>query len=1078
MKSVIKRLAVFAFCAAFSLLFCLSASAADANEYGLGLTVSCEESDGNATVNISLKNSNSFDVDGIGISAQTAEDVHDKKIGTLKAGESFDTAVSFKPLVEQAAVEIPQPEAVQTEESHAGKVIAAAVAAIAITAVALILIKKNRKAAALMLAVTILLPFSGMFSVHAIGADESRSFTLETSITVDGKDYPLSVKVDYTASTAKNSYFEFETAPEEAEKDGQTVTRLTTDFSGTATANESVKTVTYEIRSEIDNYESPVTGEADLAGCEWSADRLALKPGKNEITFTAELSNGEKQTQTYELTYDRGELYEYRPEEVKEENGTKYVENVINIYFDTNTTDERIAEILAEQKLAQIGESNSIDLIQVRTLAKSLAELQEKCSELKNYDEIMLVQISELFNFQLDSVYPNDPWYETSKFTYSETWNENIPGGLNWAVEAVEAPCAWEYEKYYNNHVKIGIVDSAVDVNHEDLANLFSFVNSEHESANSSLTSVHGTHIAGIIGATRNNGIGVSGLIKNITIYSSNYSAFGSDDITLTLAAIADLVAAQAEVDTKAINLSMGINRTANNPYLSKYSDEQLKKLAEPCALAMHKMLSLGKDFVVVQSAGNGTIDTRIGTNSYRSDDAVQNGLFCSVKLNETYDSLNQSQITEVYNRIIVAGAVENYSSEKKGAKFYMWYRSNGGSRVDVYAPGVDVFSTIPAAYVTKHPITDEVIDKTLVKYYRLSGTSQAAPIVTAVAAMCFAINPNLTGAKVKEIISDSANSTHIAYDCELIADGTTLDYHPFVGDGHVISMKLCAEAAFRTTGKRANYSRLQSYISVAQSLDPNSFTNYNLVQNVLDSIEYNLYVYEQPKVDAKAQELLSAINKLDEKDPADYSAVTEAVNRANALNPDHYVDFSGVTNALNAVVYGKYADEQEAVNKMAQDILDAINSLELLCRIESSDSEVIADNSKQIIVISPERIETMLNCLVAGAYSISFSTNKNGVHSTGSTVILSDGDDSTSNIVYTVIAVGDVNGDGAADAEDAMLVNLCINGDIEMPDEKLFPAYDANCDGSITAEDVELLEQVGLYNDVIINLYEAEAAA
>ncbi|MBR6618849.1 MAG: S8 family serine peptidase [Clostridia bacterium] len=1068
MKSVIKRLAVFAFCAAFSILFCLSASAADANEYGLGLTVSCEEADGNATVNISLKNSNSFDVDGIGISAQTAEDVHDQKIGTLKAGESFDTAVSFKPLVEQAVVEIPQPEAVQKEESHAGKVIAAAAIAIAITAVVLILLKKNKKAAALMLAVTILIPFAGMFSVHAIGTDEARSFTLETTITVGGKDYPLSVKVNYTASTAKNSYFEFETAPEEAKKDGQTVTRLTTDFSGTATANESVKTVTYEIRSEIDNYESPVTGEADLSGCEWSAERLALKPGKNEITFTAELENGETQTQTYELTYDRGELYEYKPEEVKEENGTKYVKNVINIYFDTNTTDERIAEILAEQKLAQIGEINDIRMVQTRTLAADFDTLNAQCDEIEGYSEVLLACLEEIVELESNAI-PNDSW-DIYNENYKEDWNENMPGGYNWHLEAIQAPSAWDYDKYFNS-VAVGVIDGGFKTDHEDYNDLIKFTSNTYKNGNDP-TSLHGTHVAGIIGAAANNSKGITGILWDVDIYGAVYTTGGSNTITN----IVNIVAAQVASGAKAVNLSLGLSNaydasTNPNPYLKPFTDSELASSAKPCAVGMNSLINQGKEFVVVQSAGNGVIDTRLGISTYRSADAYQNGLYCSILENGSYGSLTAAQVKAVYDRIIVVGAVRNRSNNSNGLRMNMYERSNGGDRVDIYAPGVTVYSTI----------ADHYENGQYFQYAGMTGTSQAAPIVTAVAGLCFAINPNLTGAQVKSIIRDEANTAYTAHDYSLtttLDDGTVLDYHPFEEDGRVINMKLCAEAALRTVCGKASYTYLNRVVAAAQSLDPNAYTNYYLVQEVIDSIDYNLYEFEQDKVSAKANELIAAMDKLDEKDPADYSSVTEAVNRASALNPDHYVDFSGVTAAVNAVVYGKYADEQEAVNKMAQDILDAINSLELICKIESSDSEVVPDNSKQIIVISPERIETMLNCLDAGAYSISFSTNKNGVYSTGSTVILSDGDDSTSDIVYTVTAVGDVNGDGAADAEDAMLVNLCISGDIEMPDEKLFPAYDANCDGSITAEDVELLEQVGLYNDVIINLYEAEAAA
>ena len=1074
MKKSVKRFWAFVCCVAFSAVFCLSSSAASANEYGLGLCVNCEEAAAGAVANIKLKNSNSFDVEGVSLSAVTADGLllvsgeDAQNIGTLKAGEAFETALSFESLVEQVAVEIPQPEAaVQAKENVGGQIAAALAAVLLIIAAVVILMKKNKKAAALMLAVTVMLPFVGMFSVHAVGLDEAKSFTLEANITVDGREYPLTVKVDYTASTAKNSYFEFDTAPEAAEKDGQTVTRLTTDFSGTAAANEAVKTVTYEIKSEIDGYENSVTGEAVLDGCDWSADSLALKPGKNEITFTAELENGTTQTQTYELTYDRGELYEYKPEEVKEENGIQYVENVINIYFDVNTADERIAQILAEQSLAQIGEINDIRMVQTRTLAADLDELNEKMAELEEYDEVVLACAEQLVELESNTV-PDDTW-DLYGDGHTETWDESMPGGYNWHVEAIQAPSAWNYDKYYNA-VTLGVVDGGFKTDHEDYDDLIHFTSTTYQNGNDS-TSLHGTHVAGIIGAAANNGKGITGLLWNVDIYGATYTTGGSNTVTNVVNAVSAQVASGAKVINLSLGLSNAYDATTNpNPYLNPYTESELAAYAKPCAVGMDSLLDQNFEFVVVQSAGNGVVDSRIGIASYRSADARQNGLYCSILEDGSYGSLSAADVKAVYDRILVAGAVRNKSNDSNGLKMNMWERGNSGDRVDIYAPGVTVYSTI----------ADYYDDGVLYTYGGMTGTSQAAPIVTAVAGLCFAINPDFTGAQVKAIICDEANYAYVAHDYSLtttLSDGTVLDYHPFEGDGKVINMKLCAEAALRTVCGKASYTYLNRIVAAAQSLDPDAYTNYDIVQAVIDSIDYNLYAFEQDKVTAKANELIAAMDKLEDKTAADYTKVDEAVAKANALDPSHYVDFSGVTAAVNAVVYGKYSDEQEAVNQMAQDILDAIDALELACSVSSGDSEVVPDNSKQIIVISPEKTDTLLTCLDAGGYTVSFSANGLGVYSTGSKVLLSDSDDSTSDIVYTVVAVGDTNGDGFADGEDAMEVNLCVKGVIE-PSDVYFYAYDADCDGSITSGDVELLEQVGLMNDVIINFYEPEAAA
>jgi subtilisin family serine protease len=59
---------------------------------------------------------------------------------------------------------------------------------------------------------------------------------------------------------------------------------------------------------------------------------------------------------------------------------------------------------------------------------------------------------------------------------------------------------------------------------------------------------------------------------------------------------------------------------------------------------------------------------------------------------------------------------------------------------VDVFAPGVSIWSTVPHG-----------------GYERLQGTSMASPVVTGVAALLMAYYPSLTAAEVKDIIIQSA---------------------------------------------------------------------------------------------------------------------------------------------------------------------------------------------------------------------------------------------------------------------------------------------------------------------------------
>lgn len=62
---------------------------------------------------------------------------------------------------------------------------------------------------------------------------------------------------------------------------------------------------------------------------------------------------------------------------------------------------------------------------------------------------------------------------------------------------------------------------------------------------------------------------------------------------------------------------------------------------------------------------------------------------------------------------------------------------------------------------------------------------------------------------------------------------------------------------------------------------------------------------------------------------PASYDKVTEAIKKAEALNKDEYTDFSKVEAAINSVVYGKNITEQDEVDAMAKAIEEAITALE-----------------------------------------------------------------------------------------------------------------------------------------------------
>jgi subtilisin family serine protease len=79
-------------------------------------------------------------------------------------------------------------------------------------------------------------------------------------------------------------------------------------------------------------------------------------------------------------------------------------------------------------------------------------------------------------------------------------------------------------------------------------------------------------------------------------------------------------------------------------------------------------------------------------------------------------------------------------SSWKGGDSLVASFSNYSQSGVDVFAPGVDIYSTIPGN-----------------EYEKDSGTSMAAPVVTGLAALLMDYYPSLTAADVKRIILTSA---------------------------------------------------------------------------------------------------------------------------------------------------------------------------------------------------------------------------------------------------------------------------------------------------------------------------------
>ncbi|WP_276389006.1 S8 family peptidase [Eudoraea chungangensis] len=213
-------------------------------------------------------------------------------------------------------------------------------------------------------------------------------------------------------------------------------------------------------------------------------------------------------------------------------------------------------------------------------------------------------------------------------------------------------------------------------------------------------TESHGTHVAGIIAAERNNKIGMDGVANNVEIMSIRAVPNGDEydkDIALGIRYAVDNGA-------KVINGSFGKGYSPN----AEWVHEAIQYAAE-------------NDVLFVHGAGNDGLDL---------DDPANPG-FPNDQL-----TFNSAEIGD--NFINVGALTMDYGSEMVAS-----YSNYGKIKVDVFAPGSDIYSTMPNN-----------------KYKFNSGTSMASPMVAGLAALIRSYYPKLSASDVKQILMQSGLSS------------------------------------------------------------------------------------------------------------------------------------------------------------------------------------------------------------------------------------------------------------------------------------------------------------------------------
>ena len=442
-----------------------------------------------------------------------------------------------------------------------------------------------------------------------------------------------------------------------------------------------------------------------------------------------------------------------------EEKKIFYANNEIIVVFSNNATDIQKKEVISYLNGELVGTIPELSMYQIKIRScDTLEELVYIADEIQDKFDYVIYATYDSATVNQDEVYaPNDPWNGDVTI---EDWGDTTVDGSNWWTEAIALPNAWDYSNRFSK-ISIGICDSSFDVGHEDLRNKVSFPNEILKSRNivtpwwydfenlkhlkswsvSNQENYHGTHVAGIIGAEGDNKKGITGIVQNCELLlapyyrSENMEAYLAWDSS-TYANLSYLV----KVGAKVINFSQGkTNFLEESTNQTAYDKNVIEREGNLAAVSISQLIDSGYDnFIVVQSAGNGTGDTG------KALDAIQNGWFASIT-NSSITGYENISIKEVLSRVIIVGAAEQTSTGFQCASF-----SNYGTQVDICAPGVKIYSTIPGEIFYDFQFTGG--------YGFASGTSMAAPIVTGVCALTWSANSNLSAKQVKDIVCNNNN--------------------------------------------------------------------------------------------------------------------------------------------------------------------------------------------------------------------------------------------------------------------------------------------------------------------------------
>ncbi len=346
--------------------------------------------------------------------------------------------------------------------------------------------------------------------------------------------------------------------------------------------------------------------------------------------------------------------------------------------------------------ISVFGINSEPDILKLTLSEPGRENVLELINTLNEREDILFAEPNYIFTVDASV---NDPYYNNDAYSY--------------ALDKVNASEVWDMDVDCSD-ITVAVIDTGVLMTHEDLTeniwiNPYERDNGYDDDENGYADDIngwdfmdgdndptdelgHGTHVAGIASAATDNNKGLASLARSARIMPLR--VFDADGNT-TLDTVIQAFEYAKSMDVDIVNCSFGgVGGTAV---------QTLALLVSECP-----------DTLFVAAAGN--VDVNFPTANNDKKAVYPSSL-----------SLTQDNVISVAN---------STSGDKIASSSHY-----GQSSVNIAAPGTDIIST----YYTGNS-----------SYATMSGTSMAAPLVSSAAAVVKAVNPDLTGARIREILTDT----------------------------------------------------------------------------------------------------------------------------------------------------------------------------------------------------------------------------------------------------------------------------------------------------------------------------------